>query len=73
LRSALAWADLLVRLPREALAATKQIVQVAGHLPLGEVNGLEAQLFSKLWAQPDHLEALAAFLDKREARFNGGG
>jgi enoyl-CoA hydratase/carnithine racemase len=73
LRSAQAWADLLVRLPREALAATKQIVQVAGHLPLGEVNGLEAQLFSKLWAQPDHLEALAAFLDKREARFNGGG
>jgi enoyl-CoA hydratase/carnithine racemase len=70
LDSARAWVDLLARLPREALAATKQLVQAAGHLPVTETNLLETELFTNLWARPDHLEALAAFVEKREAQFN---
>jgi len=70
LRSAKAWADLLAGLPRDALAAAKQLVLAAGRLSIAEANRLETELFTKLWASPDHLEALDAFLDKREARFN---
>lgn len=68
--SAQAWANLLARLPKEALAATKQLVQAAGHLPVTDANLLETELFTNLWARPDHLEALAAFVEKREAKFN---
>ncbi len=70
LRSAVAWAELLAKLPREALAATKQLVQAAGYLSIEAVNELEGELFRGLWKRPDHLEALAAFLEKREASFN---
>jgi enoyl-CoA hydratase/carnithine racemase len=68
--SARAWAELLVGLPREALAATKQLVQASGRFSLPEVYQLEARLFAGLWAQEDHLEALAAFVEKREPQFN---
>lgn len=70
LASARAWADLLVGLPRASLAATKQLVQASGRLSLPEVYQLESRLFAGLWAQDDHLEALAAFAEKREPQFN---
>jgi len=72
LGSAVAWAELLKKLPQEALAAAKELVQAAVHMSTTQVNELEGRLFRQLWGRPDHLEALAAFLEKREARFNGG-
>ena len=70
LESALAWADLLTNLPKEALAATKQLVHSTSRLTIPETNALESDLFTNLWASPDHLEALAAFVNKREPQFN---
>jgi len=62
------WADELVRLPRQALAAAKALVQ-AGDRSLDEQYQLEQQLFVDLWPQPDHIEAMAAFVAKRPPRF----
>ena len=62
------WADELVRLPRQALAATKALVH-AGDQPLDDQYQLERQLFVHLWPLPDHLEAMAAFVAKRPPRF----
>jgi enoyl-CoA hydratase/carnithine racemase len=70
LRSAVAWAELLAKLPREALAAVKQLVKAAGQLPIEQTNKLEGRLFQELWGRPDHMEALAAFVERREAKFN---
>lgn len=70
LDAAYAWADELLRLPRRALAATKALVHAAGHLPLADTNRLEAQLFINLWPSPDHIEAMAAFAEKRVPVFN---
>jgi len=66
-------ASQLARLPRSALAATKQLVQAAPHCTLEELNALEEKLFVDLWPQPDHLEAMAAFIAKRSPRFNRDG
>jgi enoyl-CoA hydratase/carnithine racemase len=72
LESAQAWADSLTNLPRESLAATKQLVQAAARLDVAESNQLETALFTDLWATPDHLEALDAFVNKRPPQFNQG-
>ncbi|MCI0394487.1 MAG: enoyl-CoA hydratase/isomerase family protein [Chloroflexi bacterium] len=69
LTAAREWAIQLIALPRQALAATKTLVQAAGRLSLPEVYELEAGLFTGLWNDPDHLEAMAAFVEKREAVF----
>jgi len=58
-------AESLTKLPKQALAASKQLVYAAGQLPIVETNWLETELFVDLWSQPDHLEALAAFRQKR--------
>lgn len=68
--AALAWAHELVLLPRRALAATKALVHTATHLPLEDTGRLEAQVFINLWTSADHLEAMAAFNEKRPPRFN---
>ncbi len=70
LTAALAWAHELVQLPRRALAATKALVHTATHLPLEDTGRLEAQVFINLWTSADHLEAMAAFNEKRPPRFN---
>lgn len=70
LTEALAWAHELIRLPRRALAATKALVHTATHLPLEDTGRLEAQVFINLWTSADHLEALAAFNEKRAPHFN---
>jgi len=64
------WAAELIRLPRRALAALKAPVHAAAHLPPADTARLEAQLFINLWPSPDHLEAMAAFAQKRPAVFN---
>jgi enoyl-CoA hydratase len=60
----------LVMLPRHALAANKALVQFAAPNNPAETNQLEAKLFVDLWTQPDHLEAMNAFIHKRKPQFN---
>ncbi len=70
LQTARAWAAELMALPRQALASTKALVHVAAHATLDETYAAETRLFTRLWASPNHLEALAAFREKRPPRFN---
>jgi enoyl-CoA hydratase len=63
-------AQSLAALPQHALAASKQLAHAAAHYPQAEVNRLETKLFVDLWSQPDHLEALQAFKQKRPPRFH---
>ncbi len=46
------------------------LVHAAAHLPPADTARLEAQLFINLWPSPDHLEATAAFAQKRPPVFN---
>jgi enoyl-CoA hydratase len=70
LQAALDWANDLIALPQDALAAMKALVHVAGDSTLAELSTFEAQQFVDLWETPDHKEALAAFQQKRAPRFN---
>jgi len=60
----------LIQLPRHALAANKALVQFAAQHPISETNQRETELFTDLWTQPDHIEAMNAFIDKRKPQFN---
>ena len=71
--AAYTWADELLRLPRRALAALKTLAHAAAHLPPADTDRLEAQLFINLWPSADHLEAMAAFAEKRPPVFNREG
>lgn len=64
------WADELLQLPRPALASLKSLVYTASASSLAATDQHEAALFAQLYGQPDHLEALQAFLEKRPPRFN---
>ncbi|WP_420645129.1 enoyl-CoA hydratase/isomerase family protein [Candidatus Leptofilum sp.] len=59
----------LIKLPQHALAASKQLIYAASHANPTAVNQLEIDLFVNLWAEPDHLEALKAFQQKRSPAF----
>jgi enoyl-CoA hydratase len=61
------WARELCQLPTSALAALKQLAHVASHATISETNRLETELFINQWTHPDHLEAMAAFVEKRAA------
>lgn len=65
LTAARQWATSLMELPQHALAALKSLVYFAGHSPLAETCRYEAQLFTRLWGQPDHQQAMAAFLGRK--------
>ncbi len=67
-----ALAHSLSQLPQQALAASKQLVYAASQPPSQAINQLETSLFVDLWSQPDHLEALAAFREKRKRITNNG-
>jgi len=69
LAAAYRWAVELKALPRQALAATKNLVHAAAQLPAAELNQYETKLFTRLWSHPDHLEAMAAFVEKRPPLF----
>lgn len=66
LGAARAWAAELATLPRQALASTKALIHAAGRLSLPETYQLERRLFVELWPLPDHLEAMASFVEKRQ-------
>ncbi len=69
MEQALEWAGELTALPREALAANKRLIwQMAGQ-SLEDAYQLEKKLFIELWPTVDHLEAVAAFNDKRRPHF----
>ena len=51
------------------MAALKSLAHAAAHLPPADTNRLEAQLFINLWPSADHIEAMAAFAQKRPPRF----
>jgi len=69
LAAAHSWAAELKALPRQALAATKTLVHATARLPAAELNQYETKLFTELWSHPDHLEAMAAFVEKRPPLF----
>jgi enoyl-CoA hydratase/carnithine racemase len=62
-------AQSLAQLPRHALAASKQLIYAAAHATPADLEQLERELFVNLWAEPDHLEALTAFQEKRTPDF----
>lgn len=64
-----ALAHVLIKLPQQALAASKQLAYAASQSTMAATNQLETSLFVDLWSQPDHLEALAAFREKRKPVF----
>lgn len=64
------WAAQLIALPHDALASMKELVHTASHATLVETYWQETKLFTKLWASPNHLEALTAFREKRTPVFN---
>jgi 2-(1,2-epoxy-1,2-dihydrophenyl)acetyl-CoA isomerase len=57
--------------PTLALAWTKRLLRAAEQSTLSDVMELEAQLQAAAVATHDHAEGVAAFLEKREARFEG--
>jgi enoyl-CoA hydratase/carnithine racemase len=69
LAEAQSWAAELAQLPQAALAATKSLILNSHRLSLHEACEVEREAFLKLWAQPDHLEALVAFNEKRKPNF----
>lgn len=69
LAAAQAWAAELTQLPQAALAAAKSLLW-HDNQQLRESYGREKELFAQLWAQPDHLEALTAFKEKRPPTFS---
>ncbi|SFM60777.1 enoyl-CoA hydratase [Pseudonocardia ammonioxydans] len=55
----------IVGLPRTAVAAAKEAVDVAFGATLGEGVRFERHAFQALFATPDQAEGMAAFLEER--------
>lgn len=68
-QEALAWAETFVALPKNAVAAIKQLVNTAVTGSPAELKESEEALFLDLWTHPNHQEAVAAFLEKRPPNF----
>jgi enoyl-CoA hydratase/carnithine racemase len=66
---ALEWAEDLRALPKEALAASKRLIWESAGRSLEDAYQLERKLFIELWLTADHLEAVAAFNEKRRPHF----
>ena len=66
-----ATAEALAARPTQTLGWTKRLMRAAERASLGDVMELEAQLQVSAVSSSDHAEGVAAFLEKREARFEG--
>ncbi len=64
------WAQEFVKLPQNALASIKQLVNTAVTASPQEIKATEEALFLDLWTHPNHQEAVEAFLEKRPPKFN---
>ena len=58
-------------LPPVALAHIKEVVLAGADLPLDAALALERRAFHMLFDTADQKEGMAAFLEKRPARFTG--
>jgi enoyl-CoA hydratase/carnithine racemase len=67
LAAAAAWAEG----PTRALGIAKQVMNEGLGLPIADALTLEADGFAEVFATDDAAEGVAAFLEKREARFSG--
>ena len=65
------WRAICAAPRRSALGWTKRLMRAAEQGTLADVMELEAQLQAAAVATHDHAEGVAAFLEKREARFEG--
>lgn len=72
LPAALALADRIAANPPQAVRATKRLLRESMDTRLDAALQLAAALQPLLQQTPDHAEAVAAFLDKRPAVFQGG-
>jgi 2-(1,2-epoxy-1,2-dihydrophenyl)acetyl-CoA isomerase len=63
-------AERLAAMPVAALAETRRAIDDAAHLSYADALSHEGRLQSKLSAQHDYLEGVAAFLAKRPANFS---
>jgi enoyl-CoA hydratase/carnithine racemase len=70
LDAACRWAGDLIKLPKHAMAAAKELAWASTELAMDEALTLERSRFTQLWMQSDHLEAMKAFAEKRAPRFN---
>jgi enoyl-CoA hydratase len=70
LEAAIRWAKELIALPKQALASAKELAWASTELTLERHLSLESVHFTRLWLQPDHLEAMNAFAEKRSPLFN---
>jgi enoyl-CoA hydratase len=62
-------AKTMAALPAQALAAAKRLVDQGVDMPLAAAVTLEREIVSTLFATDDRAEGVAAFLEKRPARF----
>lgn len=68
---ALEYAAKFIDTPPVAVGLAKQAINRGADLRLEEANLLEVELFARTFATQDRQEGLAAFLEKRPARFSG--
>jgi enoyl-CoA hydratase len=71
LSAARATAEAIAKVGPLAVAAAKRALLEGEERLLGEANAREAELFSGCFTSSDQREGMAAFLEKREARFTG--
>jgi enoyl-CoA hydratase len=69
LKRSLELASAMAALPAPALAAAKRLVDEGATIPLAAAVTLERETVSMLFGSEDRVEGVAAFLEKRPARF----
>jgi len=70
LAKSLELAEMIAANPTPQLAMTKRLLaQNAADGDLARVQQRESELLRQCWTTPEHKEAVAAFIEKRPARF----